>query len=90
MDETVASVKRAREKHQSLWRISSTLFYHLASDVTMQPHPLLLNAISTRSQAEADSILTRYPPIKTGTQVQRELTKIKLKAPTVSSAPLTQ
>eukprot|EP00753_Platysulcus_tardus_P016404 PLAT5667.4.p1 GENE.PLAT5667.4~~PLAT5667.4.p1 ORF type:complete len:373 (-),score=175.47 PLAT5667.4:161-1279(-) len=66
--ETLGVIKRKREAGESLWRISSTMFGHMASDSTLKP----LGRFDTE-EARAD-----YPPIKTGLQVRAELEAIKL------------
>jgi isopenicillin N synthase-like dioxygenase len=67
-DATVAAIGKAKEAKRSLWRVSSTLFGHIASDNVLQP----LGCFATK---EANKL---YPPIKAGDQVQRELNAIKL------------
>ncbi|KAJ3176822.1 hypothetical protein HK101_010368 [Irineochytrium annulatum] len=67
---TLQAIERQREKGRPLWRISSTLFYHIASDNELRP----LGRFAT---AEA---LKKYPAMLTGTQVQAELGFIKLSA----------
>lgn len=68
VDETLAAIERAREAGKSLWRISSTLFGHLASDVVLQP-------VEKFASEEAAA---KYPPIDVGAQVNAELAVIKL------------
>jgi isopenicillin N synthase-like dioxygenase len=67
-EETVAAINRAKEAKKSLWRVSSTLFSHCASDKILQP----LGKFATEETLKA------YPPTKTGHQVQQELDAIKL------------
>jgi isopenicillin N synthase-like dioxygenase len=69
--ETLQAVEKAKAENKSLWRVSSTLFSHIASDVTLQP----LGKLAT-NEAKA-----KYPPIVAGDQVSDELSKIKLAAP---------
>jgi isopenicillin N synthase-like dioxygenase len=66
--ETMAAIEKARGAGKSLWRVSSTLFSHIASDQTLEP----LAHYSTPAALE------KYPPTKAGTQVTAELTAIKL------------
>ena len=68
VDETLAAIERAQEAGKSLWRISSTLFGHLASDVVLQP-------VEKFASEEAAA---KYPPIDVGAQVNAELAVIKL------------
>ncbi|KAI9357336.1 hypothetical protein DFJ73DRAFT_789431 [Zopfochytrium polystomum] len=60
---TLDALERQKENQRPPWRISSTLFYHIASDQTLQPLDPFVTEESTK----------KYPPIKTGTQVQIEL-----------------
>jgi len=66
--DTLKAVEKAKEEKRSLWRVSSTLFGHIASDNVLQP----LGRFST------EETLKKYPPTKAGTQVQKELDAIKL------------
>jgi isopenicillin N synthase-like dioxygenase len=66
--DTVAAVERAKAAKKSVWRVSSTLFSHIASDQTLQP----LGKFATKESLE------KYAPIKTGKQVEAELAMIKL------------
>jgi len=67
IEETLATLDKAKKEGKSQWRVSSTLFCHIASDECLEP-------LGTFAQdAEA-----RYPPIKAGHQVQAELQFIKL------------
>ncbi|KAK4364383.1 hypothetical protein RND71_015741 [Anisodus tanguticus] len=66
---TTDSIKRALEQNYSLWRVSSTLFAHIASDAVLKP----LGHFS-------DSLLaSKYPPICAGEFVEQELAVINLK-----------
>jgi isopenicillin N synthase-like dioxygenase len=67
-DETLAAVERQRAANRPLWRISSTLFSHIASDQILRP-------IAGFANAEADAA---YPPLAAGEQVVKELEAIKL------------
>jgi isopenicillin N synthase-like dioxygenase len=67
-DATVAAVEKAKAAGKSRWRISSTLFSHIASDNTLQPLDVFANA----------ERLEKYPPTLAGQQVQNELEMIKL------------
>ncbi|KAJ3108332.1 hypothetical protein HDU97_001457 [Phlyctochytrium planicorne] len=62
------AIERQKEKNRPLWRISSTLFFHIASDNELKP----LKVFATEENVK------KYPPILTGTQVQAELGFIKL------------
>jgi len=50
------------------WRISSTLFYHINSDVILKP----------LGQFETEEINLKYPAMTAGQQVQNELQMLKL------------
>lgn len=69
LPDTLKAIERAREQGRSLWRISSTLFFHVASDQELRP---------VGKFATPDA-LKSFPPVKTGVQVQRELEAIKLR-----------
>jgi len=65
---TLAAVEKVKAEGRPLWRISSTLFSHVASDRELQP-------LGKFSNPEA---LEKYPPTKAGHQVASELAAIKL------------
>lgn len=65
---TVTAIETAKNANKSLWRISSTLFSHIASDVVLEP-------IGRFATPEA---LKAFPPIKTGDHVAAELAAINL------------
>jgi isopenicillin N synthase-like dioxygenase len=67
---TTAAVAAATAAGRSTWRVSSTLFAHVASDQLLRP----LGPFAQTASAGA------YPPITAGQQVQDELSKINLKA----------
>lgn len=69
-DRTLAAKERAEKAGKSTWRVSSTLFSHVASDQTLKP----LGDFAKQSGAE------KYPPTKAGIQVSEELKAIKLEA----------
>ena len=68
--ETLDAVERSLAENRPLWRISSTLFFHIASDQILEPIAHFRNEAS----------LKKYPAIPTGEQVQRELGFISLAA----------
>ena len=65
---TLAAAQRAAEAGRSLWRVSSTVFAHIASDVMLQP-----------MGESAGGQSSKYPPILAGDFVQQELEVINLK-----------
>jgi isopenicillin N synthase-like dioxygenase len=74
--DTVSAVQRARAAGRSLWRVSSTLFAHVASDNILRP----LGKFAT---SDADRT---YPATKAGDQVKDELAQIKLNRENTSRA----
>ncbi|KAJ8679647.1 hypothetical protein QAD02_015434 [Eretmocerus hayati] len=70
-DKTLAAIERAKQSGKSLWRISSTLFAHIASDVEMSP------LVGTEEEISAAS--KKYPKILAGHHVENELQAINLK-----------
>jgi len=69
--ETIAAVERAKKDGRSLWRVSSTLFSHVASDGELRP-------LAHFATPEA---LQKYPRRLAGDQVAEELSLIKLAPP---------
>jgi isopenicillin N synthase-like dioxygenase len=67
-EKTLEAIEAAKKAGKSLWRVSSTLFGHMASDSTLEP----LGKFATKEAQQ------KYPPTKAGTQVQQELDAIKL------------
>ncbi|KAK6162891.1 hypothetical protein DH2020_002732 [Rehmannia glutinosa] len=68
-DRTIDAIKLASEQNRSLWRVSSTLFAHIASD-----------AVLKHLDHFADSPLAcKYPPMCAGEFVEQELAVINLK-----------
>ncbi|KAI9291108.1 Clavaminate synthase-like protein [Neoconidiobolus thromboides FSU 785] len=65
-ERTIEAIEKAKQNQKSLWRISSTLFYHVGSDVLLKP------LIETDNSE-------KYPPILCGDYVQEELSFINLK-----------
>lgn len=63
-DETLKTIKKKKEKGESLWRISSTLFSHISSDVLLKPLKNYENE--------------EYKEIISGEFIKNELKKIKL------------
>jgi len=70
--ETLATIDRAKQENSSLWRVSSTLFSHVASDKELFP----------LSPFDSEEARKSYPSILAGDQVAEELSKIKLAANT--------
>ncbi|OWM77208.1 hypothetical protein CDL15_Pgr028845 [Punica granatum] len=66
---TIDAVKLASEQNCSLWRVSSTLFAHVASDAVLKP----LGHFASSPLAD------KYPPIRAGEFVEQELAVINLK-----------
>lgn len=68
-DATLAAIERAKKANRSTWRVSSTLFAHIASDNVLKP----LGKFSNEANAK------KYPPVAAGNQVRAELEAINLK-----------
>ncbi|XP_073010315.1 uncharacterized protein [Typha latifolia] len=66
---TLQAVALARQQTRSLWRVSSTLFAHIASDAMLKPLGHFAETSNT----------TNYPPICAGDYVEKELSVINLK-----------
>jgi len=71
--ETLAAIEKQKATGRPLWRISSTLFFHIASDKMLQP----LGSFSTKASLE------KFPPTLAGDQVAEELRQINLASPTL-------
>jgi hypothetical protein len=65
---TAKAVESAQCDGRSTWRVSSTLFAHIASDRMLQP----LGRFAQREDA------CEYPPTAAGAQVEEELRAIRL------------
>lgn len=83
-DAALEAAQRARASGRSLWRVSSTVFYHIQSDQWLRP--------LTEYGFSADS--AAYPPMLAGDQVASELAMLKLlrtghrsNGPTAASQP---
>ncbi|KAL2912874.1 hypothetical protein HK105_207655 [Polyrhizophydium stewartii] len=66
--QTLDAIKRQREAGRPLWRISSTMFFHIASDQILEPLPPF----------RTEEAVKKYPAMPTGQQVQLELGFISL------------
>ncbi|KAK4757942.1 hypothetical protein SAY87_019243 [Trapa incisa] len=66
---TVDAIELASSQNRSLWRVSSTLFAHIASDAVLKP----LGHFSSSPLAE------KYPSMAAGEFVEQELAVINLK-----------
>lgn len=69
-EQTANQIEVRKNENKSLWRVSSTLFSHIASDQVLKP----LGHFAT------EDTLKKYPPMDAGMQVQAELSEIKLGA----------
>ncbi|ERN11686.1 uncharacterized protein LOC18439887 isoform X1 [Amborella trichopoda] len=67
--QTIAAIESARLKNQSLWRVSSTLFAHIASDAMLKPLGHFAELPSS----------SKYPAMCAGEFVELELSAINLK-----------
>ncbi|XP_023529185.1 uncharacterized protein LOC111791903 [Cucurbita pepo subsp. pepo] len=68
-ERTRDAIKLASEQNRSLWRVSSTLFAHIASDAVLNP----LGHFAESPHAH------KYPPMLAGEYVEKELSVINLK-----------
>ncbi|XP_028126288.1 uncharacterized protein LOC114323031 [Camellia sinensis] len=66
---TTDAIKLALQQDRSLWRVSSTLFAHIASDAVLKP----------LGHFAGSPIASNYPPICAGEFVEQELAVINLK-----------
>ncbi len=71
-EETLQAVETAKAANCPLWRVSSTVFSHIASDVILQP-------LGRFGENDAGDAVERYPPTPAGLYVQQELRTIKLR-----------
>jgi isopenicillin N synthase-like dioxygenase len=67
---TLEALERQKQAGRPLWRVSSTLFSHIASDQILEPLTPEWKELDTEH---------KYQPIYTGDQVQNELKAINLK-----------
>ena len=67
-ENTVETINKRREEGKSLWRISSTLFSHIASDQMLEPLP----------PYDTDAAKAKYPSKYTGDFVREELSVLAL------------
>jgi isopenicillin N synthase-like dioxygenase len=69
LKDTLEAMEKAKQQGRSLWRVSSTLFLHIATDHELSP----LHQFKTKEST------LEYPPILAGEKVQRELECLDLK-----------
>ncbi|KAG9314083.1 Clavaminate synthase-like protein [Chiua virens] len=77
---TVDTIAKRKLNHpdRPLIRISSTFFWHLSSDYDLLPLPTLIERVKTLEEAPDSEVVSLYPPMKVGQQVQNELKHIAL------------
>ncbi|KAG0569278.1 hypothetical protein KC19_6G079500 [Ceratodon purpureus] len=68
-ENTLQAVEASRKAGRSLWRVSSTMFAHIASDEVLKPLGHFAKATAS----------TNYPPMCAGEYVEAELAAINLK-----------
>ncbi|KAB2608207.1 hypothetical protein D8674_011375 [Pyrus ussuriensis x Pyrus communis] len=66
---TIDAIKLATEQNRLLWRVSSTLFAHIASEAVLKP----------LGHFAESPLASKYPPIHAGEFVEQELAVINLK-----------
>jgi len=69
--ETLQALEKQKERNRPLWRISSTLFFHIASDQKLRP----------LAHFETEESKKNYPEMEAGDQVMEELRLINLASP---------
>ena len=74
VDKAKAENEEAKNNKRVLWRVSSTLFSHIRSNVLLEP----LKGIEEKFGEEEKPKLDQYPPIKTIDFVLNELKAISL------------
>lgn len=76
-DATEEAVQRAKAENRPLWRVSSTLFSHIRTDLTLAP----MSELAARyPQSEAETT-AKYPPMTTADYIRAELIAIGLLKP---------
>lgn len=68
-ERTIDAIKLATQQNRSLWRVSSTLFAHIASDAVLKP----------LGHFAESPLAARYPSMCAGEFVEQELAIINLK-----------
>ncbi|XP_030965462.1 uncharacterized protein LOC115986499 [Quercus lobata] len=68
-EKTTEAIKQALEQNRSLWRVSSTLFAHIASEAVLKP----------LGHFAESPLASNYPPISAGEFTNQELSAISLK-----------
>jgi len=68
---TARTVEEAKAVGRCTWRVSSTLFAHVASDRVLQPLGHFADG----------PLAAKYPAIQAGLQVEQELAALMLKVP---------
>ncbi|KAK7314293.1 hypothetical protein VNO77_39509 [Canavalia gladiata] len=68
-DKTIDAISVAKEQKRSLWRVSSTLFAHIASDAVLKP----------LGHFAESPLASKYPPICAREYVEQELAVINVK-----------
>ena len=78
---TMDAIATAQAEGKSLWRISSTMFSHIASDVLLEPLQGVHSSSLPGGQADdgaLEAARRAYPPILAGDMVSAELAAINL------------
>eukprot|EP00499_Haloplacidia_sp_CaronLabIsolate_P009735 CAMPEP_0196781950 /NCGR_PEP_ID=MMETSP1104-20130614/10453_1 /TAXON_ID=33652 /ORGANISM="Cafeteria sp., Strain Caron Lab Isolate" /LENGTH=416 /DNA_ID=CAMNT_0042152181 /DNA_START=50 /DNA_END=1300 /DNA_ORIENTATION=- len=86
---TLEAIERAKKEGRSLWRVSSTLFSHIASDQKLGPLPPFVERMvagEADPEAARRALVDKYPEVFTGDQVEAELKAINLER-SVSKRP---
>jgi isopenicillin N synthase-like dioxygenase len=67
-EQTIQAINEASKAGRSLWRVSSTMFTHIASDHILQPLEPFVNFETVKI----------YPPVKAGTQLLAEVAAVNI------------
>nr|XP_023892913.1 uncharacterized protein LOC112004906 [Quercus suber]POE60319.1 hypothetical protein CFP56_17380 [Quercus suber] len=68
-EKTTEAIKQALEQNRSLWRVSSTVFAHIASDAVLKP----------LGHFAESPLASNYPPMYAGEVIKQELSAMNLK-----------
>lgn len=69
LPDTLKAIEKAKEEGRPLWRVSTTLFSHIATDEILQP---------LKDEWNTEEAKQKYPPTKAGDQVMDELKHVRM------------
>jgi isopenicillin N synthase-like dioxygenase len=67
-EQTIRAIDEASKAGRSLWRVSSTMFTHIASDNILQPLEPFIDS----------ETMKKYPPVKAGAQLLAEIAAVNI------------